>query len=89
MSDEERARRVREHYWKRDEKYRQGPSSEDVWAAREELVRKDSGEGCFEGDWEALEREEKEKMMRAKVWERLKRKATQRNLYGGLSDAGG
>lgn len=67
LGDEERANRVREHYWKRDEKYRRGPSSEDVWVARKEMVRPDSEEGCFNEDLEALEKAEMEEMMKAKM----------------------
>ena len=36
MSDEERAERVRNYYRQRDERLRQGPSSEDIWEARRE-----------------------------------------------------
>lgn len=81
MGDEERGKRVREHYWKRDEKYRQGRSSEDVWAARKEVVSKESEEGCFEEDFEAVEKAEAAEMMR--------RARMRRSLYGGWSDSGG
>ena len=80
MGDEERAKRVREHYWKRDEKYRRGPSSEDVWVARKELLPKDAEEGRFEGDWEAMDKAEWEEMIR--LAERIKPKGTKKSLYG-------
>jgi hypothetical protein len=49
MSEEEREERVKEHYWNKDRKYREGPSSEDVWRLRESPV-----EGAFEGDWRGV-----------------------------------
>ena len=55
MGEEERKRRVQEHYRARAGKYESGPSSEDIWRVRERRV-----EGAFEGDLEAVEREEKE-----------------------------
>ena len=54
MNDEERGGMIQEHYRKRETKYKNGPSSEDVWRLRE--VRVDNP---FEGDLEALEAEEK------------------------------
>ncbi|MCJ1302228.1 hypothetical protein MMC08_005031 [Hypocenomyce scalaris] len=59
MSDEERKRRVQEHYRRRAAKYKVGPSSEDVWDVRGERV-----EGAFEGDLEALEEEERRRSRR-------------------------
>ncbi|SLM41082.1 Protein of unknown function DUF3128 [Lasallia pustulata] len=56
MSDEERMRRVQDHYRQRAVKYKVGPSSEDVWEVRMERL-----EGAFEGDLERLEREEVER----------------------------
>lgn len=55
MSEEERQGRVLEHYRQRERKYVDGPSSDDVWRARERMVV-----GAFEGDFEAVERWEKE-----------------------------
>ena len=52
MGDEERRKKIQDHYAGKVEKYRTGPSSEDVWEVREEKV-----EGAFEGDLEAAERE--------------------------------
>ncbi|MCJ1387163.1 hypothetical protein MMC18_000003 [Xylographa bjoerkii] len=52
MGEEERKRRIQKHYEGRAEKYKVGPSSEDVWEVREEIV-----EGAFEGDLEAVEEE--------------------------------
>lgn len=54
MSDKERQERVLDRYRKRDRKYVDGPSSEDVWKARETMVV-----GAFEGDFEAVESSEK------------------------------
>ena len=88
MGDEEREKRVREHYWRKEGKYRQGPSSEDVWALRGEMVR----EGRFDGDLEAVEgrereRERGEEMRRVGRGEELARgkgegRGTRRSLYG-------
>ncbi|MCJ1255843.1 hypothetical protein MMC24_003661 [Lignoscripta atroalba] len=52
MSEEDRKKRIQEHYRGRAAKYKAGPSSEDVWNLREERL-----EGAFEGDLEALEEE--------------------------------
>ena len=90
MGDEERQKRVKEHYWRREEKYRQGPSSEDVWALRGKMVRGDGGEGRFDGDLEAVEVRERarvEEMRRSgKVEEpergKGERRGTRRSLYG-------
>lgn len=54
MSDKERQERVLDRYRKRDRKYVDGPSSEDVWKARETMVV-----GAFGGDFEAVESSEK------------------------------
>ncbi len=54
MGEEERERRVREHYRQRETKYRVGPSSEDVWRQRERRV-----EGAFEGDMVKAEEAER------------------------------
>lgn len=54
MNDEERERRVREHYQQREVKYKVGPSSEDVWRQRERRV-----EGAFEGDMVKAEEAER------------------------------
>lgn len=51
MSDKERKERLMEHYRKRERKYVDGPSSEDVWKARKTMVV-----GAFEGDFEAVEK---------------------------------
>ena len=51
MSEEERRERIRKHYYEKDEKYRTGPSSEDVWKVREKKV-----DEPFVGDFEAYER---------------------------------
>jgi len=56
-SEDEKIDRIRKHYWEREEKYRKGPSSEEVWRMRDKRV-----EGAFEGDYEAMEREEAERM---------------------------
>ncbi|KAL8730088.1 MAG: hypothetical protein Q9166_004287 [cf. Caloplaca sp. 2 TL-2023] len=58
LGDEERERRVREHYRLRETKYRTGPSSEDIWNPRTRMV-----EGAFERsleDDEQMEREQAE-----------------------------
>ena len=52
MGEEERQRRIQKHYEGRARKYKEGPSSEDVWEMREEAVQ-----GAFEGDLEAVEEE--------------------------------
>ncbi|KAI4178194.1 MAG: hypothetical protein L6R41_008501 [Letrouitia leprolyta] len=57
LGDEERARRIRDHYKLREMKYRVGTSSEDVWKPRTRMV-----EGAFDGDLEADERAERERM---------------------------
>jgi Protein of unknown function (DUF3128) len=49
---EDREREVADHYRKKAIKYKQGPSSEDVWEMRTEPVK-----DAFQGDLEALERE--------------------------------
>lgn len=54
MSDQERRERLLEHYRKKERKYVDGPSSEDVWKPRETMVV-----GAFEGDFEAVESLEK------------------------------
>lgn len=54
MSDEERREKILDHYRRRDRKYVDGPSSEDVWRQRDRMVV-----GAFEGDFEAVERWEK------------------------------
>lgn len=56
MGEEERKRRIQEHYRGRAGKYVEGPSSEDVWEIREVVV-----EGAFEGDLEEVEREMRER----------------------------
>lgn len=58
IGEEERAKRVRQHYWQREEKYRRGESSEDVWVARDRMLEEGSEEGRFDGDLEAVEAEE-------------------------------
>ncbi|KAL8893976.1 MAG: hypothetical protein Q9192_004739 [Flavoplaca navasiana] len=55
LGDEEREKRVREHYRLREMKYRLGPSSEDVWKQRTTMV-----EGAFERSLEEDERVERE-----------------------------
>ena len=50
MSDSERKERVLERYRRKERKYVDGPSSEDVWKARKTMVV-----GAFEGDFEAVE----------------------------------
>lgn len=37
--DKEKERMVRDHYKKKMEKYRVGPSSEDIWKGREEKLQ--------------------------------------------------
>ncbi len=49
---EDRERAIADHYRKKAVKYKQGPSSEDVWEMRTEPVK-----DAFQGDLEALERE--------------------------------
>ncbi|KAL8705122.1 MAG: hypothetical protein Q9225_008044 [Loekoesia sp. 1 TL-2023] len=51
LGDEERGRRIMDHYKLRETKYRVGPSSEDVWKPRAKMV-----ENAFDGDLEADER---------------------------------
>ncbi|KAI4128449.1 MAG: hypothetical protein LQ338_002722 [Usnochroma carphineum] len=55
LGDQERERRIRDHYKLREMKYRVGSSSEDVWKPRTKMV-----EGAFDGDndLEAVERAE-------------------------------
>ena len=50
---------IQEHYRQRAVKYKVGPSSEDVWEVRTEPVQ-----GAFQGDLEALEKEEAEEVGR-------------------------
>ena len=52
MNEERRIARVQEHYRKKDLKYRDGKSSEDVWEMRDQVL-----EGAFEGDLDAALRE--------------------------------
>ncbi|MCJ1417936.1 hypothetical protein MMC32_004281 [Xylographa parallela] len=52
MGEEWKKRKIQEHYEERAKKYKIGPSSEDVWEMRKEIV-----EGAFEGDLEAVEEE--------------------------------
>ncbi|KAF7508037.1 hypothetical protein GJ744_009619 [Endocarpon pusillum] len=49
---EDREKAIADHYRKKAIKYKQGPSSEDVWEMRTEPVK-----DAFQGDLEALERE--------------------------------
>ena len=54
MNDERRKEKIREHYKAKDQKYREGKSSEDVWEMRDQIL-----EGALEGDLDAaLKREE-------------------------------
>ncbi|KAL4986645.1 hypothetical protein BDW68DRAFT_162765 [Aspergillus falconensis] len=48
----EKKKIIRDHYRKKAIKYKTGPSSEDVWD-----VRTEPANGCFQGDFAALERE--------------------------------
>ena len=48
----DREKAIADHYRKKAIKYKQGPSSEDVWEMRTEPVK-----DAFQGDLEALERE--------------------------------
>ena len=57
MGEEERKRRIQDHYRGRDTKYENGPSSEDIWRLREVRI-----EGAFEGDLEAAEEEERKRV---------------------------
>jgi hypothetical protein len=54
MSEEERQGKVLDHYRRREAKYRNGPSSEDVWVQRATMLV-----GAFEGDLEAVLAEER------------------------------
>lgn len=56
ISDEERQERIRRHYWEREDKYRKGASSRDVWE-----LRLSKGEELFGGDWAEVDRELLEK----------------------------
>jgi Protein of unknown function (DUF3128) len=67
MSEDERADRIRRHYWEREQKYREGPSSRDVWDMRGNLE-----EGAFQGNWADVDREMAEKWREREV-ERKKR----------------
>ncbi|CAO1602170.1 hypothetical protein XANCAGTX0491_005800 [Xanthoria calcicola] len=58
LGDEEREKRVRQHYKLREMKYRVGPSSEDVWKPRTRMV-----EGAFERSLEEDERMEREQAL--------------------------
>ncbi|KAI4275033.1 MAG: hypothetical protein L6R38_005972 [Xanthoria sp. 2 TBL-2021] len=58
LGDEEREKRVREHYKLREMKYRVGPSSEDVWKPRTRMV-----EGAFDRSLEEDERVERERAL--------------------------
>lgn len=73
MSDEDRQAKVIERYQMREMKYKEGPSSEDVWVQRTTMVV-----GAFEEDYEAAEREEerirREWGNRLKFWERLSKR---------------
>ncbi|MCJ1364436.1 hypothetical protein MMC16_003547 [Acarospora aff. strigata] len=57
--EEKRQSMIQEHYRQRAVKYKVGPSSEDVWEVRTEPVQ-----GAFQGDLEALEKEEAEEVGR-------------------------
>ncbi|KAI4169282.1 MAG: hypothetical protein LQ343_005780 [Gyalolechia ehrenbergii] len=57
LGDKERGSRIQDHYKLREMKYRVGTSSEDVWKPRTRMV-----ESAFDGDLEADERAEKERM---------------------------
>ncbi|MCJ1407839.1 hypothetical protein MMC19_001910 [Ptychographa xylographoides] len=61
LGEEERKRKIQEHYKSRDRKYKAGHSSEDVWRLREERV-----EGAFEGDFLAAEEEMRQEAKRKK-----------------------
>ena len=45
--EKDRAKAIKEHYRKKAVKYKQGPSSEDVWSTRTEAVK-----DAFQGDFE-------------------------------------
>ncbi len=62
LGDEEREKRVREHYRLREMKYRVGPSSEDVWKQRTRMV-----EGAFERSLEEDESVEREMEVEQRV----------------------
>lgn len=49
MSDEDRKKRIMEYYQARERKYQEGPSSEDVWTQRKEMVV-----GAFGRDYDEL-----------------------------------
>ncbi|MCJ1439919.1 MAG: hypothetical protein MMC23_000400 [Stictis urceolatum] len=56
MSEEERGKRIKQFYWEKERRYREGPSSEDVWEMRGERLK-----GAFGGDLGAYERERGER----------------------------
>ncbi|KAI4212009.1 MAG: hypothetical protein LQ351_005191 [Letrouitia transgressa] len=58
VGEEERKERIRNRYIKREKKYRDGPSSEDVWHQRAKMVE-DAFNGDLEADIKAWEDEQK------------------------------
>lgn len=63
---EQKNERIREHYWKRDAKYRDGPSSEDVWEMRDKLL-----DNPFSQSLKEYENTPEEKSRKAKQRQRL------------------
>ena len=71
MGDDERAQRIQRHYWEREQKYREGPSSEDVWKVRKEPV-----DGAFRGSWVELDKILEEQSREKRVREAQERERT-------------
>ncbi|KAI4161636.1 MAG: hypothetical protein LQ342_004644 [Letrouitia transgressa] len=58
VGEEEKKERIRSRYMKREKKYRDGPSSEDIWQQRTRIVE-DAFNGDLEADMKAWEEEQK------------------------------
>ena len=50
FGEEKLRQKLKQHYWEKDKKYREGPSSEDVWEMRDRMA-----ESPFSADWAAIE----------------------------------
>ncbi|KAL9044004.1 MAG: hypothetical protein Q9214_002827 [Letrouitia sp. 1 TL-2023] len=58
VGEEEKKEKIRNRYMKREKKYKDGPSSEDVWQQRTRMVE-DAFNGDLEADMKAWEEEQK------------------------------
>lgn len=60
-TEEQKNERIREHFWQRDAKYRDGPSSLDVWDMREKLLDKPFSKSLTEFENTPAEKARREK----------------------------